>query len=103
MAVPLAALAAYNVVATGHVFNPVYDYLYQAEALGYSFLGYVPSWSIEDPRYIPQNLALMLVGPPDVNPTSLDFGVQLCTSADSVRGWFDSSCPISSGRSAWAS
>ena len=94
MAVPLVALAAYNVVATGHVFNPVYDYLYQAEALGYSFLGYVPSWSIEDPRYVPQNLSLMLVGPPDVNPTSLDFGVQLCTAADSVRGWFDSSCPI---------
>jgi hypothetical protein len=94
MAVPLATLAAYNVIATGHLFNPVYDYLYQAEALGYSFLGYDPSWSIEDVRYIPQNLTLMLVGPPDANPTSLDFGVQLCAASDSVRGWFDSSCPI---------
>jgi hypothetical protein len=94
MAVPIGALAAYNLVATGHLFNPVYDYLYQAEAAGYTFLGYVPSWAIEDPRYIPQNLSLMLVGPPAVNPTSLDFGVQLCAGSDAVRGWFDQGCPV---------
>jgi hypothetical protein len=93
-AIPLAGLAAYNLVSTGHLFSPVYDYLYQAEATGYSFLGYHSSWSIEDPRYLPQNLVLALIGPPDILPKSLDFGVQLCTGASSMPGWFDPTCPI---------
>jgi hypothetical protein len=93
-AIPLAALAVYNLVSTGHVFSPVYDYLYQAEASGYTFLGYHSSWAIEDPRYLPQNLVLALIGPPDVLPRTLDFGVQLCTDPGATPGWFDPNCPI---------
>ncbi|MBF6604644.1 MAG: hypothetical protein IVW53_03585 [Chloroflexi bacterium] len=93
-ALPLAALAAYNLAASGHVFNPVYDFLYRQEAVGYAFLGYHPDWAIEDLRYVPQNLALALVGPPDIAPTTLDFGARLCTAAGAVRGWFDPACPI---------
>jgi hypothetical protein len=34
-AIPLAALLAYNLAATGHIFNPAYDYLYRTEYVGY--------------------------------------------------------------------
>ena len=51
----------YNVVSTGHVFHPAYDYLYQLEAAGYTELGYHPDWAVEDPRYLPQNLAIMFL------------------------------------------
>jgi hypothetical protein len=97
--IPLAILGLYNLVSTGHVFNPVYDYLYRQEAVGYAFLGYNADWSILDPRYIPQNLYLMLFGPPDVMPTTLDFGRQLCADPGSVRGWFDPDCPLIAPRS----
>ncbi len=33
--IPLALLLIYNVAATGHVFNPAYEHLYQTEYLGY--------------------------------------------------------------------
>ncbi len=67
-ALPTLALVAYNIATTGHVFHPAYDYLYHVEANGYPELGYHSDWSIEDIRYIPQNLMLMLAGPPDVLP-----------------------------------
>jgi hypothetical protein len=92
-ALPIAGLLAYNVVSTGHVFNPAYDYLYRAETAAYTFLDYRPDWAIEDPRYIPRNLALMLIGPPAVNPETLDFGEPFCADGGS-RGWFDPDCPI---------
>jgi len=93
-ALPLAGLVAYTVASTGHVFNPAYDYLYRAETASYAFLDYRPDWAIEDPRYIPRNLRLMLVGPPVVNPETLDFGESLCTAPDARRGWFDPDCPV---------
>ena len=68
LAVPLLALVAYNVVTTGHIFHPAYEYLYQQEVYGYPELGYNRSWSIEDLRYIPQNLGIMLAGLPDIMP-----------------------------------
>jgi hypothetical protein len=92
--IPLAGLLLYNQVSTGHWFNPVYEVLYQQEATFYTFLNYKPDWSIEDIRYIPQNLTLMLIGPPDVNPSFLPFGQPLCAAAGSVRGWLDPDCPI---------
>src|SRR6185295_1818727 len=58
-AIPVVALLAYNVVSTGHVFHPAYDHLYQLEARAYTGLGYHPDWAAEDPRYVPQNLAIM--------------------------------------------
>ncbi len=62
--IPLAALVGYTYVATGHPFNPAYEYLYRVEVDGYPNLGYNGDWSIEDPRYIPQNLGIMLFMPP---------------------------------------
>ncbi len=93
-AVPIAGLLAYNVISTGHVFNPAYDYLYRAETASYTFLDYRPEWAIEDPRYIPRNLALMLIGPPRLNPATLDFGEPLCSTTGASRGWFNPDCPI---------
>jgi hypothetical protein len=65
---PILALVAYNLTTTGHIFHPAYEYLYRQEAYGYPELGYNPHWAIEDLRYIPQNLSLMLAGLPDVLP-----------------------------------
>ncbi len=84
-ALPLLALAVYNVVTTGHLFHPAYEYQYRLEAYAYSFLGYDPAWAVEDPRYLPQNLALMLGGLPDILP-ACDPGA--------VRGLFDAACPV---------
>ena len=93
-AIPIAALALYNLVSSGHLFNPVYDHLYRQEAEFYTFLNYHVDWAIEDPRYIPQNLFLMLINPPEPVPTSLQFGTPLCAAPNIVRGWFDPACPI---------
>jgi hypothetical protein len=84
-ALPILALVAYNVATTGHLFHPGYEYLYQQEAYGYPELGYNPDWSIEDLRYLPQNLALMLAGPPDVMPSC---------PAGTIRSLFSDVCPI---------
>ncbi len=84
-AIPILGLIVYNVVTTGHLFHPAYEYLYQQEAYGYPELGYNPAWSIEDLRYVPQNLMLMLAGAPDVLPA--------CPPGD-VRSLFSDSCPI---------
>jgi hypothetical protein len=84
-AIPLLLLVAYNVGTTGHIFHPAYEYLYQQEAYGYPELGYNPSWSIEDPRYIPQNLELMLAGLPSVMPPC---------PAGAPRSLFSDTCPI---------
>ncbi len=83
-AVPLVAFAAYNLATTGSVFHPGYEYQYRLEASNYTFLGYNPDWAIEDPRYLPQNLALMLGGLPDVLPAC---------AAGVARGLFDAGCP----------
>ena len=85
-ALPLVALVAYTYVATGHPFNPAYDYLYRYEAGAYPQLGYNGAWSIEDPRYVPQNLARMLFQPPDVLPA--------CDPPGAARGLFDGACPF---------
>jgi hypothetical protein len=87
-------LVLYNLVSSGHVFSPVYDFLYHQEAGFYTFLNYHESWSIEDPRYLPQNIILALIGPPDILPKFLDFGRELCTAPGATPGWFDPSCPI---------
>ena len=57
---PVAALLGYTWLTTGSVLHPGYDYQYQLEANGYPTLGYHPDWSVEDIRYVPQNLAIML-------------------------------------------
>lgn len=96
--VPVGLLLAYNVATTGHLFHPGYEYLYRLEANGYAALGYHANWSIEDVRYLPQNLGLMLFGMPAVLPDRIPSGLApgafLCTAPDAVRGLFDLRCPI---------
>jgi hypothetical protein len=100
--VPVGLLLAYNVVSTGHLFHPAYEYQYQLEANGYPELGYEPDWSIEDPRYVPRNLELFLFGGPailpDVYPAGLGDGEPLCTDADATRSLLDRGCPIAMPR-----
>jgi hypothetical protein len=84
-AIPVLALIGYNLVTTGHLFHPAYEYLYRLEAVGYPHLNYNPEWAIEDIRYIPQNLALMVFGIPSVMPEC---------APTSVRGLFDIDCPV---------
>jgi hypothetical protein len=97
-AIPIAGLVIYNVVATGHLFNPAYDYLYHLEAGFYTALNYNPSWGIEDPQYLPQNIGIMFFSTPaiapDVVPATLGGGSALCTVPGSIRTLFDASCPI---------
>ena len=98
-ALPILALVAYNVVTTGHVLHPAYDYLYQLESHGYPSLGYRPDWAVEDPRYVPQNLGIALFGLPDIFPAALPDSLAIapppvCTEPSAVRGLFDLACPL---------
>jgi hypothetical protein len=63
---PILALVAYNLLSTGHVFNPAYEWLYHHEYLGYMPPGYEinTSLGIEDIGHIPLNLLIMLGWPP---------------------------------------
>ncbi|MEO8207489.1 MAG: hypothetical protein ABI598_00530, partial [Chloroflexota bacterium] len=97
-AIPIGLLLAYNLATTGHLFHPGYEYLYRIEAYGYPALGYHPEWSIEDLRYIPQNLGVMFASLPsffpDRMPGAFGPGGPLCVEPDAVRGLFDATCPI---------
>jgi hypothetical protein len=97
-AIPVGALLLYNVASTGHFFHPGYEFLYRQEAGFYTTLGYNLSWGIEDPRYIPQNLGIMLFNTPaiapDIYPAGLGGGEALCVDPGAVRGLFDRDCPI---------
>ena len=96
--IPLTALAVYNFVATGDPFNPAYEHLYHLEASFYTALDYHLDWGIEDPRYLPKNLGIMLLSTPaiapDVVPAALGGGDPLCVDPGAVRGLFDRDCPI---------
>jgi hypothetical protein len=89
--IPVALLLAYNMAATGSVFNPAYEYLYQTEirpapdgGLAQLFpelsgITYHPDeWAIEDVRYLPQNLLIMLGWLPVVNPECASFFDERC-------------------------
>jgi hypothetical protein len=97
-AIPIAALVAYNIVSTGHLFNPAYDYLYHLEAGFYTALNYNTAWGIEDPLYLPQNIGIMFFSTPaiapDVVPATLGGGQALCTDPGAIRTLFDANCPI---------
>lgn len=98
-AIPVAALLAYNVVVTGHVFHPAYDHLYQLEARAYTRLGYHAEWAAEDPRYLAQNIGIMFLSTPEILPTRLrdtlgTFDEPLCMKAGAQRGLFDAACPL---------
>jgi hypothetical protein len=97
---PVVALLLYTFATTGSFMHPGYDYQYQLEARGYPTLGYNPDWSVEDIRYIPHNLGIMLgslpVIAPDIKPNTLGFGdtVFLCAAPGAQRGLFDVNCPL---------
>lgn len=72
-AIPVALIGVYNYLSTGHLFNPVYEFLFQQQFHG---LGYAPSeefygqrsWGPENPLYIPLNAVIMFLWPPDLMP-----------------------------------
>jgi hypothetical protein len=68
MAIPVLGLLAYNLASTGSLFSPVYEELYRYEVVAYPDLGYQAAWSLQDLRYIPQNLGVMLFGLPTLMP-----------------------------------
>jgi hypothetical protein len=96
--IPIGLLVVYNVVSTGHIFHPGYQYLYELEAGFYKALNYNLDWQIEDLRYLPQNVGIMFFNTPVWNPmvvpSALGLGGPLCTEPDAVRGLFNPACPI---------
>ena len=98
-AIPVGLLLAYNLVSSGQLVQPAYDYLYRVETAGYPTLGYHPDWAIEDPRYLPQNLGIMLLRPPEILPDRLPdalgyYDTPVCTQPGATRGLFDPRCPL---------
>jgi hypothetical protein len=96
--IPIGLLLVYNLVSTGHVFHPGYQYLYELEAGFYTPLNYHLDWQIEDLRYLPQNFGIMFLnGPvwlPTEVPSALGRGGPLCTDPSMVRGLFNPDCPL---------
>jgi hypothetical protein len=96
--IPIVLLVVYNVVTTGHIVHPGYEYLYRLEAGFYLPLHYNLEWAIEDPRYLPQNFGIMFLSTPVFEPTvvpsALGTGGPLCTTPDAVRRLFDRDCPL---------
>jgi hypothetical protein len=81
--IPFGLLLAYNLSASGHLFNPAYEWLYQTEYLGYlpppdcynglpaavcDFMTINRDFAIEDPRHLPLNGLIMFAWPPLVQP-----------------------------------
>ncbi len=97
---PVGVLLLYTWLTTGSVIHPGYDYQYRLEAFGYPTLGYHLDWAVEDVRYIPHNLGILLgslpVFAPDVKPDTLGASapVALCTAPGATRGLFDPDCPL---------
>jgi hypothetical protein len=80
-AIPVALLLAYNLATTGSLLHPGYEYLYGHEFVpapsgmlvdllpGLSGITYHPGeWGLQDPRYVPQNLLILLAWLPDLRP-----------------------------------
>jgi len=67
LAIAIAALVGYNLLASGQPFNPAYAYVAGQEFHPVPGL-YHPDWSLEDPRYVPQNVVIALAWMPQVRP-----------------------------------
>ena len=101
-AVPVVTLLVITYAASGQLFNPAYDYLYQRELVAYGgVLNYNSSWSISDIRYIPQNLAILLFSLPDILPAKLreisiypGFSDAATCAGNAARGLWDAKCPL---------
>jgi hypothetical protein len=96
--IPIGLLLVYNLVSSGHIFHPGYQYLYELEAGFYTPLDYHLDWQIEDVRYLPQNFGIMFLNTPVWLPTevpsALGLGGPLCTDSSAVRGLFNPDCPL---------
>ena len=97
--IPVALLLSYNVVTTGQLLHPAYDYLYRLETAAYPSLGYEADWGVEDARYLPRNAALMFLTTPDVFPEHLPDSLAVnatpvCLEPGATRGLFDPACPL---------
>lgn len=79
--IPVLLLLVYNVVSTGHIFNPAYEWLYQTENLSYLPPQPCPFWpefcqglridrslAIEDLGHVPLSALIMFGWPPIVQP-----------------------------------
>jgi hypothetical protein len=96
--IPVAMLVGYNLATTGQILHPAYEYLYETE--------YTPrpelihhEWNIEDPRYVPQNAAIMLAWSPETplvsDPVCTDPADPGYRPAPAGLGvLFDETCPI---------
>jgi hypothetical protein len=97
---PVAALLLYTFATTGSLVHPGYDYQYRLEVAGYPTLHYHADWEVEDVRYIPQNLGIMLGSLPSVLPEVLpdtlmyEPPVAACQVPDTERHLFDRTCPL---------
>ena len=87
---PVLLLLGYNIITTGELFHPAYDYLYEVEYRPRPEL-INPDWAIEDPRYIPQNAAIMLAQPP-LTPLLDDPACQ--GSPLAIGSLLDRECPL---------
>ncbi len=88
--IPLLLLLGYNLVSTGELFHPAYDFLYEVEYRPRPEL-VNPEWAAEDPRYIPQNIGIMLGALP-LTPALDD---PVCALQPVTLGsLFDRRCPL---------
>ena len=83
LALPIALLVVYNLASTGQFLQPGYDELYRTETPPVAGL-YHPDWLLVDPRYIPQNLAIMLFEPPRFEPQCVVVPLQRCAHPSTV-------------------
>lgn len=88
--IPVLLLLGYNLVTTGELFHPAYDFLYEVEFRPRPEL-VNPAWAAEDPRYIPQNLRIMLGALP-LTPLFDDPACAL--EPITLASLFDRACPL---------
>jgi hypothetical protein len=88
--IPVLLLLGYNLATTGEIFHPAYDFLYETEYRPQPGL-VNPDWAAEDPRYIPQNVGIMLAQMP-LSPLLDD---PACASeALTLGSLFEPGCPL---------
>jgi hypothetical protein len=88
--IPMLLLLGYNLATSGELFHPAYDYLYEVEYRPRPEL-VNPDWAVEDPRYVPQNLGVMLGALP-LTPLLDDPGCE--AEAITLGSLLDRDCPL---------
>jgi hypothetical protein len=83
LAPPIVLLVLYNLASTGQVLQPGYEQLYRTETPAIAGL-YHADWLLVDPRYIPQNLAIMLLEPPRLEAQCAVVPLQRCAHPSTI-------------------